>query len=204
MTRAVLLLGLLFGAALAAQAQRVHGRVVGIRGNTVQVRLSPNLDVRPGIRGTIYGNVRGRQGIIARIQSARKAGNVWTCQVTRTALRIQPGHTVSFAATVTPPPPAEPPPPPEPGTIVLDVSNVDRALVTSGGVRMGRTSTASGSRRATRPFTSKSQATRPNVSSWTFWKAGRPAAMSRCARCRSLLPLSPRRQRPCRSPKHRR
>ncbi len=133
------LLCLVSVASSVAQAQRVHGRVVGIRGNTVQIRMSPDLDVRPGVRGTIYGNVRGRQGIIARIQSARKAGNVWTCEVTRTALRIQPGHTVAFNATVTPPPPAEPPSPPAPGTIVLD-TNVGNALVTSGGVRMGRTS----------------------------------------------------------------
>ncbi|OZC03597.1 PEGA domain-containing protein [Rubricoccus marinus] len=138
MTRALSLLLVMLCAVSVAQAQRVHGRVVGIRGNTVQVRMSPDLDVKPGVRGTIYGNVRGRQGIIARIQSARKAGNVWTCEVTRTALRIQPGHTVAFSATVTPPPPAEPVAPPPPGTIVLD-ANVREALVTSGGVRMGRT-----------------------------------------------------------------
>ncbi|HIG75400.1 MAG TPA: PEGA domain-containing protein [Bacteroidetes bacterium] len=135
---------LLIGAASlapAALAQRVHGRVVGIRGNAVQVRLSPSVDVRPGVRGTIYGTVRGRQGIIARIESARKVGNTWTCTITRSALRVQPGHTVAFTATVPAGPArsAVPVRPPEPGTIVIDAQNVSDALVTSGGVRMGRT-----------------------------------------------------------------
>ena len=120
-----------------ASAQRVHGRVVGIRGNSVQVRMDPSLDVRPGVRGTVYGNVRGQQGIIARIESASKVGGTWTCTITRSALRVQPGHTVAFNATVAATP-AEPPPPPEPGTIVID-ADAERALVTSGGVRMGTT-----------------------------------------------------------------
>lgn len=142
LARTVLLL-LIGAASLApeALAQRVHGRVVGIRGNAVQVRLSPSVDVRPGVRGTIYGTVRGRQGIIARIESARKVGNTWTCTITRSALRVQPGHTVAFTATVPAGPArgAVPVRPPEPGTIVIDAQNVADALVTSGGVRMGRT-----------------------------------------------------------------
>ncbi|MEM1054212.1 MAG: PEGA domain-containing protein [Bacteroidota bacterium] len=132
----VLLLGVWISPSV--NAQRVHGSVVGIRGNSVDVRLSPSLDVRPGVRGTIYGNVRGRQGIIARITSARKVGNTWNCTITRSALRVQPGHTVTFVATV-PVRRAEPPPPPDPGTIVINTRNAEGALVTSGGVRMGQT-----------------------------------------------------------------
>ena len=139
MPRVLSLVALLLLAAAPAFAQRVHGRVVGIRGNSVQVRLSPEIDVRPGIRGTIYGPIRGQQGIIARIQSARKTGDVWTCQVTRTALRIQPGHTVAFTSTVEAPSRAAPPKPPAPGTIIIDAANAAEALVTSGGVRMGKT-----------------------------------------------------------------
>lgn len=123
----------------ATSAQRVHGSVVGIRGNAVQVRLAgANFDVRPGVQGTIYGPVRGRQGVIARIESARKVGNTWTCTITRSALRVQPGQTVTFAQTY-PVERAAPPPPPEPGILVIDTRNTDQALVTSGGVRMGRT-----------------------------------------------------------------
>ena len=120
-----------------ASAQRTHGRVVGIRGNDVQVRLSPTVDVRPGVRGTIYGNVRGQQGIIARIESARKVGGTWTCTITRSALRVQPGHTVAFNTTVAVEA-AMPTRPPEPGTIIID-ADTPAALVTSGGVRMGTT-----------------------------------------------------------------
>lgn len=142
MTRSLLRIGALLllvaATAVPASAQRTHGTVVGTRGNEVRVRMSPSLDVRPGVRGTIYGNVRGRQGIIARITSARKVGDTWTCTINRSALRVQPGHTVAFNATV-PIRPAEPPRPPEPGTIVIDTQNTDRALITSGGVRMGRT-----------------------------------------------------------------
>ena len=47
MLRVLSLLALFLLASAPVLAQRVHGRVVGIRGNSVQVRLSPELDVRP-------------------------------------------------------------------------------------------------------------------------------------------------------------